>query len=82
MHGRSVEIHLCGKNPEEFHPERFLDANTDFRGLHFELIPFGAGRRGCPGVAFAVAVNELALAKLVHKFDFALPDGKRGFRHE
>ncbi|KAL0341603.1 UNVERIFIED_CONTAM: cytochrome [Sesamum calycinum] len=66
------------ENPEEFHPERFLGTNTDFRGLHFELIPFGAGRRGCPGVAFAVAVNELALAKLVHKLDFALPDGGRG----
>ncbi|KAL0356356.1 UNVERIFIED_CONTAM: cytochrome [Sesamum radiatum] len=65
------------ENPEEFHPERFLDTSVDFRGLHFELIPFGAGRRGCPGVAFAVAVNELALAKLVHKFEFALPDGGR-----
>ncbi|KAL0441095.1 UNVERIFIED_CONTAM: cytochrome [Sesamum radiatum] len=65
------------ENPEEFHPERFLDTSVDFRGHHFELIPFGAGRRGCPGVAFAVAVNELALAKLVHKFDFALPDGGR-----
>ncbi|KAL2243913.1 cytochrome P450 71A6-like [Sesamum indicum] len=66
------------ENPQEFHPERFLDTSIDFRGLHFELIPFGAGRRGCPGVAFAVAVNELALAKLVHKFEFALPDGGRG----
>ncbi|KAL2243912.1 UNVERIFIED_CONTAM: cytochrome [Sesamum indicum] len=63
------------ENPEEFHPERFLETSIDFRGLHFQLIPFGAGRRGCPGVEFAVAVNELALAKLVHKFEFALPDG-------
>ncbi|KAK4438482.1 cytochrome [Sesamum alatum] len=65
------------ENPEEFHPERFLDTSTDFRGLHFEFVPFGAGRRGCPGVAFVVAVNEIALAKLVHKFDFALPDRGR-----
>ncbi|KAL0417274.1 UNVERIFIED_CONTAM: cytochrome [Sesamum latifolium] len=65
------------ENPEEFHPERFLDTSIDFRGLHFELIPFGAGRRGCPGIAFAVTVNELALAKLVHKLEFALPDGGR-----
>ncbi|KAK6123575.1 hypothetical protein DH2020_042682 [Rehmannia glutinosa] len=66
------------ENPEEFRPERFLDSSIDFKGLHFELIPFGTGRRGCPGIAFAVAVDELALAKLVHKFNFALPNGRRG----
>ncbi|KAL3642303.1 hypothetical protein CASFOL_013118 [Castilleja foliolosa] len=65
------------EKPEEFRPERFLDSSIDFRGLHFELIPFGAGRRGCPGIAFAMAVNELGLAKLVHHFDFALPNGER-----
>ncbi|XP_073154851.1 cytochrome P450 71A6-like [Henckelia pumila] len=66
------------EHPEEFRPERFLDRNTDYKGLDFELIPFGAGRRGCPGVTFATAVFELALAKLVHNFDMALPDGESG----
>ncbi|XP_058193836.1 cytochrome P450 736A117-like [Rhododendron vialii] len=61
--------------PEEFRPERFLNRPIDFRGQDFELIPFGAGRRGCPGIQFAAAVNELVVANLVHKFDFALPDG-------
>ncbi|KAK6123578.1 hypothetical protein DH2020_042681 [Rehmannia glutinosa] len=65
------------ENPEKFRPERFLDSSIDFRGIHFELIPFGAGRRGCPGIAFAMAVDELALAKLVHNFNFALPNGRR-----
>ncbi|XP_042042558.1 cytochrome P450 71A6-like [Salvia splendens] len=65
------------ENPEEFRPERFLETSRDFRGLHFEFIPFGAGRRGCPGTTFAVAVIELALAKLVHKFDFTLPNGAK-----
>ncbi|KAH6804208.1 hypothetical protein C2S51_032455 [Perilla frutescens var. frutescens] len=65
------------ENPEEFRPERFLDTSTDFKGLHFEFVPFGAGRRGCPGIAFAVAVNELAIAKLVHKFNFTLPNEGR-----
>ncbi|KAH6809410.1 hypothetical protein C2S51_027193 [Perilla frutescens var. frutescens] len=65
------------ENPEEFYPQRFLDSSIDFKGLHFELVPFGAGRRGCPGIAFATAVNELAIAKLVHKFNFALPNEGR-----
>ncbi|KAG5523001.1 hypothetical protein RHGRI_034970 [Rhododendron griersonianum] len=62
--------------PEEFRPERFLNGRSiDFRGQDFEFIPFGAGRRGCPGIQFAAVLNELAVANLVHKFDFALPDG-------
>ncbi|KAK1354940.1 (+)-menthofuran synthase [Heracleum sosnowskyi] len=64
-------------NPEEFSPERFLNNPIDYKGLHFDFIPFGAGRRGCPGIQYAMAINELALANLVHIFDFALPDGKR-----
>ncbi|XP_042037800.1 cytochrome P450 71A6-like [Salvia splendens] len=66
------------ENPEEFCPERFLDTSIDYKGLHFEFIPFGAGRRGCPAVAFAMSVNELAIAKLVHKFNFGLANGGRG----
>ncbi|KAL6128902.1 hypothetical protein ACLB2K_072255 [Fragaria x ananassa] len=64
-------------NPEEFEPERFLITNsdTDYKGKDFQLIPFGAGRRGCPGINFAMAVNEIALANLVHKFDWSPPDG-------
>ncbi|KAG6408320.1 hypothetical protein SASPL_131325 [Salvia splendens] len=54
------------ENPEEFYPERFLDTNIDYKGLHFELIPFRSGRRGCPGITFAVAIVELAIAKLGH----------------
>ncbi|NP_001312355.1 cytochrome P450 71A6-like precursor [Nicotiana tabacum] len=67
------------ENPEEFQPERFLDTSIDYKGLHFELIPFGAGRRGCPGITFAKFVNELALARLMFHFDFSLP---KGVKHE
>ncbi|XP_048136576.1 cytochrome P450 736A117-like [Rhodamnia argentea] len=61
--------------PDEFKPERFLNSSVDFKGQDFELIPFGAGRRGCPGIAFAMATNDLVLANLVNKFDWALPEG-------
>lgn len=60
--------------PERFNPDRFLKSQVDFKGLDFELIPFGAGRRGCPGIAFAMATNEFVLANLVQKFDWELPD--------
>ncbi|CAA2982054.1 cytochrome P450 71A6-like [Olea europaea subsp. europaea] len=63
------------ENPEEFYPERFLDSGIDFKGFNFEFIPFGVGRRGCPGITFAIGVNELALAKLMHNFDFAPKKG-------
>uniref|UniRef100_M1BJH2 Cytochrome P450 71A2 n=1 Tax=Solanum tuberosum TaxID=4113 RepID=M1BJH2_SOLTU len=55
---------LSWENPEDYRPERFLNSDIDFEGLNFELIPFGAGRRGCPGTAFAVVINVLALARL------------------
>lgn len=63
------------EQPEEFIPERFLNSQIDFRGQDFEFIPFGAGRRICPGITFAIANNEIILANLVHKFDWMFPDG-------
>lgn len=64
--------------PEEFRPERFLDANMDFKGADFKFIPFGFGRRFCPGLQFATSIIELALANLLHQFDWELPDGMQG----
>lgn len=61
------------EEPEEFHPERFLNSTIDFKGQDFKLIPFGSGRRGCPGISFAIANNELVLANLLSKFNWALP---------
>lgn len=66
------------EEPEEFKPERFLDSPIDYKGLDFELIPFGAGRRACPGITFAMATNELVLANIVHKFDWESPGGMQG----
>ncbi|KAJ1263650.1 hypothetical protein BS78_09G202000 [Paspalum vaginatum] len=69
--GRSWE------SAEEFLPERFLhDAAVDYSGKDFRFIPFSAGRRGCPGTAFATRLAELALASLVYHFDWELPEGQ------
>ncbi|KAH7846041.1 hypothetical protein Vadar_009065 [Vaccinium darrowii] len=64
--------------PDEFRPERFLNSPVDFRGHDFQLIPFGAGRRGCPGISFATAIGELVLANLLHKFNWSLPGEAKG----
>ncbi|PIA48146.1 hypothetical protein AQUCO_01400612v1 [Aquilegia coerulea] len=62
-------------NPSEFQPERFLasQADVDVRGQHFELIPFGSGRRSCPGTSFALQTVHLALARLLQGFEFQTP---------
>ncbi|KAL8134969.1 cytochrome P450 CYP736A12-like [Apium graveolens] len=63
------------ENVEEFIPERFLDSNIDLRGKNFELIPFGSGRRGCPGMYLGLTNVKLVVAQLVHSFDWELPYG-------
>ncbi|KAL3506725.1 hypothetical protein ACH5RR_032107 [Cinchona calisaya] len=65
------------EDADEFRPERFLNSSVDIKGQHFELIPFGSGRRSCPGAAFALITAELALANLICSFDFKLAGGKR-----
>ncbi|BAT93528.1 hypothetical protein LR48_Vigan02g274800 [Vigna angularis] len=63
--------------PLLFWPERFLEPNTvvDYKGRHFEFIPFGSGRRMCPAMPLASRVLTLALGSLLHSFDWVLPDG-------
>ncbi|PON99136.1 Cytochrome P450, E-class, group I [Trema orientale] len=58
-------------DPCEFKPERFVGAhkNVDVRGQNFELIPFGSGRRICPGISFSMQVMQLTLATLLHSFE-------------
>ncbi|KAG8473750.1 hypothetical protein CXB51_035548 [Gossypium anomalum] len=66
---------VWSNNAEEFFPERFKDSNIDVRGHDFQLIPFGSGRRGCPGMQLGLTTMRLIIAQLVHCFDWELPDG-------
>ncbi|XP_049359356.1 cytochrome P450 71A2-like [Solanum verrucosum] len=66
---------LSWENSEDYRPERFLNSNINFKGLNFELIPFGAGRRGCPGTAFAVVVIEVALPEGLKPEDLDMTEG-------
>ncbi|XP_026397759.1 cytochrome P450 CYP82D47-like [Papaver somniferum] len=73
-------------NPLDFKPERFLPnfdgdgvcgeaANMDFRGQDFGYIPFGSGRRMCPGINFAIQNIHMVLARFLHAFDFTAAGG-------
>ncbi|KAJ4879269.1 Cytochrome P450 71B28 [Raphanus sativus] len=61
-------------DPDEFNPDRFLDSSVDYKGLSFELLPFGSGRRICPGMALGIAIVELGLLNLLYFFDWGLPE--------
>ncbi|KAK3144794.1 hypothetical protein QOZ80_4AG0317950 [Eleusine coracana subsp. coracana] len=72
------------EDAEEFVPERFLDSGNaveiDFKGNDFRFLPFGSGRRMCPGMNFAMANIEVMLVNLIHRFDWELPLGQE--RHD
>ena len=62
-------------NPDKFLPERFLTkhANIDASGQHFEFVPFGFGKRSCPGYTLALQVSHLTLARFLQGFEFMTP---------
>nr|KYP67580.1 Cytochrome P450 750A1 family [Cajanus cajan] len=59
---------------EKFWPERFDGNNVDVRGHDFRLIPFGSGRRACPGLQLGLTIVRQTIAQLVHCFDWKLPN--------
>ncbi|PIN04387.1 hypothetical protein CDL12_23077 [Handroanthus impetiginosus] len=67
------------EDPLLFRPERFLTSRLDFKGQDYEFLPFGGGRRMCPGLPFANKEVHLILAALVGCFDWSLPDDGVGF---
>jgi len=69
-------------DPDKFYPERFMDSSIDFLGTNFEYIPFGAGRRICPGMNYVLANIEQVLALLLYHFDWELPNGMKNEKLE
>ncbi|KAM7263968.1 hypothetical protein ACFE04_001651 [Oxalis oulophora] len=73
------------ENPLEFQPERFLSltpdgltngkGSLDVRGQHFHLLPFGTGRRGCPGTSLALQVVQTSLASMIQCFEWRVDNG-------
>ncbi|OQU80592.1 hypothetical protein SORBI_3007G148900 [Sorghum bicolor] len=59
----------------EFRPERFVGSKIDVKGQDFELLPFGSGRRMCPGYNLGLKEIQLTLANLLHGFTWSLPEG-------
>ncbi|OIT28643.1 PREDICTED: cytochrome P450 93A3-like [Nicotiana attenuata] len=72
------------ENPLEFKPERFLseDGNTrgqlDVRGQHYQFLPFGSGRRSCPGTSLALQVVQTSLAVMIQCFEWKVSGGVNG----
>nr|UWY61436.1 cytochrome p450 11294 [Calotropis gigantea] len=78
-----VNVWAMGRDPKywndplEFQPQRFDENNMDFLGQNYEYLPFGSGRRVCPGVSFGIANVELPLAHFLYYFDWQIPGGVR-----
>ncbi|KAG7632692.1 Cytochrome P450 [Arabidopsis suecica] len=73
-----VNVYAMGRDPklwenaDEFNPDRFLDSSIDFKGKNYEFIPFGSGRRICPGMTMGTILVEMALLNLLYFFDWGL----------
>uniref|UniRef100_A0A0A0KEB6 Trans-cinnamate 4-monooxygenase n=1 Tax=Cucumis sativus TaxID=3659 RepID=A0A0A0KEB6_CUCSA len=66
------------KNPEEFRPERFLEeeSKVEANGNDFKYLPFGAGRRSCPGIILALPILGITIGRLVQNFELLPPPGQ------
>lgn len=77
-----VNVHKIQRDPNawsdplEFQPWRFLTSQgqkIDIRGQNFELIPFGSGRRICPGISLGLTIVHFTMASLLHSFEVSKP---------
>ncbi|KAL4561509.1 hypothetical protein LXL04_033676 [Taraxacum kok-saghyz] len=76
-----INAFACSTDPEywddadSFKPERFQDSPVDFMGTNYHFIPFGSGRRMCPGINFGLTTVGFFLAQMLYYFNWELPDG-------
>ncbi|XP_018439035.1 cytochrome P450 71A1-like [Raphanus sativus] len=64
------------ENPHDYIPERFLEKNIEFMG-NKGYVPYGFGRRNCPGMAYGNTLLEEVMANLLYHFDWKMPDGSK-----
>ncbi|KAJ4899857.1 hypothetical protein Rs2_13808 [Raphanus sativus] len=67
-----------GPDAEEYKPERHLNSSLDFQGQDYKFIPFGSGRRLCPGIRLGLVLVEVTIANLVKRFDWRVQAGPHG----
>lgn len=65
------------KDPHEFRPERYLEEDVDMKGHDYRLLPFGAGRRVCPGAQLGINLVTSMLGHLLHHFRWTPPEGMK-----
>ncbi|GAB4854071.1 hypothetical protein Ancab_022653 [Ancistrocladus abbreviatus] len=70
------------RKPEVFRPDRFLEEEGGVEAavgggkVDFRYLPFGVGRRSCPGIILALPILGLIVAKLVTNFEMKVPIGE------
>ncbi|KAF7038337.1 hypothetical protein CFC21_048535 [Triticum aestivum] len=66
------------KRPDEFRPERFLEEekHVEANGNDFRYLPFGVGRRSCPGIILALPILGITIGRLVQNFVLSPPPGQ------
>ncbi|KAK3026797.1 hypothetical protein RJ639_041455 [Escallonia herrerae] len=66
-----INLWAIGRDPRHWRdPQR-----VNYMGTNFDYLPFGTGRRMCPGIAFGIITTELQLATMLYHFNWELTDG-------
>nr|AKH04263.1 putative hydroxylase [Taxus baccata] len=68
-------------DPSEFRPERFMEEERETEAavggkVDFRFLPFGMGRRSCPGIILALPVLGLVIGRLLQNFELIPPPGR------